>query len=120
MRPILLIVLSLISITVLSQNASVKGKISVIVNIEQQSKIEGASVELLQQKDSALVKAALSNKEGLAEFDNIKSGDYFVRVSMLNYTTVYSEIFSVSQQNQNISLPSIQLSATSNQLQNVT
>jgi hypothetical protein len=86
MKLFFLVVLSVLSFSAFSQNISVKGKISVVITNEQQSKIEGASVELLQRKDSSLIKATLSNKEGLAEFENINAGDYLLGVSMLNHT----------------------------------
>jgi iron complex outermembrane receptor protein len=120
MKWFFLIVLCGVSFASLSQNATVKGKISVVINNEQQSKVEGATVELLQRKDSALVKATLSDKEGLAQFENIGAGDYLLRISMLNHESVYSKDFSITQGAQNIVLPDIHLPQATTQLKDVT
>jgi hypothetical protein len=114
-----LLLLCVLPAAAFSQNDPVKGRISVVVSNEQQNKIEGATVELLKIKDSALLKAALTDKAGLAEFENIGAGTYLLRISMLNHATVYSNEFSVTQENTNISLPGISLSATAAQLKDV-
>ncbi|HEY6977598.1 MAG TPA: TonB-dependent receptor [Chitinophagaceae bacterium] len=113
-------ILCVISFITFSQDAAVRGKITIVVSNEQQNKIEGATVELLQRKDSGLVKAALTDKEGLAEFENIGAGEYLLRISSLNHATAYSEYFSVTEEKQNISLPEIHLSAATTQLKDVT
>lgn len=120
MKFFFLILFSAIYTIAFPQTTSVKGKISVVVNNEGQNKLEGASVELLQQKDSSLVKATLTDKNGLAEFDNINAGDYLLRVSMLNHATAYSEGFSLTGEKQNIALPQILLATAGNQLKEVT
>ena len=57
---------------------SERGKITVKIIDEQQKPIEGATAELLRAKDSALVKVAISNRSGVAEFENIRFGSYLI------------------------------------------
>ncbi len=51
--------------------------------------IESASVTLLRQKDSSLVKAAVSDKNGVFSFENIAFGNYFISVSSVGYERFY-------------------------------
>lgn len=67
-----------------------RGTISVNIAGDQNNALENATVELRKSKDSSLVKIALTDKNGLAEFDNIVYGNYFVKVSLINYTATYS------------------------------
>lgn len=78
-----------------------RGKVAVKVQNEQQVPIENATVEMLRAADSALVKIALTDKEGLAHFDNIVYGEYRVRISMQQYQPLYSVSFSVSAEQPN-------------------
>ena len=47
-----------------------KGKITLTILNEQKAPVDAATVELLRNKDSSLVKTAVSDKAGLIEFDN--------------------------------------------------
>ena len=72
------------------------GSISVTIKNDSQSAIENATVELLKDKDSSLVKAAITNNNGVADFDNIAFGKYLIRASSVNYVTKYSAPFELS------------------------
>ena len=97
-----------------------RGKISVPVTSTQQQPVENATVELLKSKDSSLVKVAISDKAGLAEFDNIRFGSYLIKVSVLNFATRYSSVFTLSASDANIKLPAMALTATSAEVKEVT
>ena len=71
------------------------GKISASVVSDQQLALENLTVELLKSKDSVLVKAAITDKNGIASFENIRFGDYRLRVTGVNYSPAYSSTFTL-------------------------
>ncbi|MFI5188306.1 MAG: carboxypeptidase-like regulatory domain-containing protein, partial [Chitinophagales bacterium] len=82
-----------------------RGKISISIVNDQQLPLENASVELLKVKDSLLIKIAITDKAGLAVFENIHFGSYLVRVSLVNYATQYSPALELSGTHSNIVVP---------------
>ena len=97
-----------------------KGKVSVTILNEQKAPVEGATVELLRSKDSGLVKIAVADKAGLAEFENILPAWYIMRVSAVGLTAGYSKSFEVKN-GEATSVPAINLFAsTATQMQGVT
>ncbi len=97
-----------------------RGSVSVAIVNDQQSPLENATVELLKSKDSSLVKVALTDKKGIAEFENIPFGNYLARATMVNYSALYSSSFELSGNNPTISLSQISLTQSAKQLGNVT
>lgn len=102
----------LLIVPVFSQNAN-RGKIIASIINEQQLPLEGATIDLLRSKDSSLVKIAITDKTGLAEFENISFNTYLVRVSMINYSRYFSVPFTLSVDQTLIQLPKISLQAKS-------
>lgn len=96
------------------------GKISTSIANDQQLPLENMTVELLKDKDSSLVKIALTDKNGFAEFDNILFGNYRLRVSAVNYSAQYSSLFELSNVQPEVSVPRMILTMTGKQLSNVT
>jgi hypothetical protein len=90
----LLILCVLLAAVAFSQ---IKGKASIIVLNEQKQPLEGATAELIRSQDSALVKASVSDKAGLAEFENLKPGRYQVRLTLVGYVTYYSEALTLDE-----------------------
>jgi iron complex outermembrane recepter protein len=100
--------------------AQQKGKASITVLNEQKLPVENATVELLGGKDSALLKTALTDKNGNADFENISLKSYIIRVSSFGMNTSYTNAFTLNESQTSINLPSISLtSKPSSQLQNV-
>lgn len=95
------------------------GAVNVAVFNDQKKPIENATVELLSAKDSVVVKVALSDKGGIAEFEKIRSGEYKLRVSMINYALVYSSSFAVND-NDNLTIPDFFLIPIVTELRDVT
>ncbi len=95
-----------------------KGKLSIIISNAQKAPLENATVELCKSKDSSLVKVALSDKNGIAEFDAAPD-NYFCKVTMLNYSPAFSSAMSLSA-GQTISAPGLTLQPASKQLGAVT
>jgi hypothetical protein len=97
-----------------------RGKLKVNIVNEQQAALENATVEVLKVKDSSLVKAGITDKNGLAELENIRFGDYLLKITMINYSTQYSSSFSLSAAHADLTLPGIVLQPKTGQLENVT
>jgi hypothetical protein len=95
------------------------GRISVSVRQENGGPLENATVSLLKSKDSSLVKVALAEKTGEAIFENVASGDYLIKASMVNHTPVFSKIFTLSAEQPSIELGALSLEKTSGQLEEV-
>ena len=101
--------------------AQQRGKASVTVLNQEKVPVENATAELLRSKDSALVKTAITDKAGLAEFENIGFNSYLIRISASGLNTTYTNIFSISESGPVAEMPAISLSSkASSQLQNVT
>ncbi|MFL5809616.1 MAG: outer membrane beta-barrel protein [Flavisolibacter sp.] len=110
-----------VCVTSISFSQLQKGKITVSILNEQKSAIENATVELFRSKDSALVKIAVADKNGLVEFEAIPFDIYFISASAVGFAAQNSEQFNVNENQPLISLPSISLAVKSNsQMQAVT
>src|SRR5882724_7878231 len=118
MKTFITILLLAASLYVAAQENS-RGKITAIVRNNQQA-TENATVELRRAKDSALVKISLTDKTGTAEFENIRFGNYIIKVSMMNFTTQYSAAFSLSAEQPVAQIPAITLQPGVTQLSAVT
>lgn len=92
------------------------GKISIKIANEQP---ENATIELLK-KDSSLVKAAIADKAGNAEFDHIAYGDYLIKASLVNHTSYYSEPITVSADKPVVNLGALTLTKLTAEMQGVT
>lgn len=97
-----------------------RGRISVLIFSDKQAPLENVSVELRRLKDSALVKVAISEKSGTAEFENIRAGSYFLRTSMVNYHPYSSQAFTLEQGQLSLVLEKVLLSPAATQLQTAT
>jgi iron complex outermembrane receptor protein len=83
----------LISIAGMAQKASVKGNV-----VDNSAKpVHAATVSLLAAKDSSTQRTAVSDNEGTYRFENIKSGNYLVKVSSVNFETWYSNNFVLTE-----------------------
>ena len=101
--------------------AQQKGKIAISIFNEQKLPVENATVELLRSKDSALVKTALSDKSGIAEFENVDFNSYIIRATAVGLKTGFSGSFIINETKTLIEVPSLNLVAkAATQMQNVT
>ncbi len=90
-----------------------------VVN-EKQVPVQSATVELLRASDSVLVKAGITDSMGLAIFQQVSSGTYLVRVSSINYNSVYTTVFQIPLNESGSQLPTILLNQATASLQGVT
>ena len=59
--------------------------------------VESATISLMKSQDSSIIKIAVSNKIGKFSFTGIPYGNYFVTVTAVNFNTVSSGIFPISE-----------------------
>ena len=74
---------------------------------------------LLNEADSAVVNVALTDKDGVFTFSNVKSGNYIIKTSYVGYE-VYMQPISVMGENNKIKIDTILLQPSASMLQNVT
>src|SRR6478735_1391976 len=77
--------------------AQQKGKVTLTIFNGQQLPVENATVELLRSKDSGVIKIALTDKAGLAEFENIGFNSYIIRATVVGLKTGYSNGFTLNE-----------------------
>jgi hypothetical protein len=97
-----------------------RGKITANVFNDQGASVENATIELRKSKDSSLVKVAITDKNGLAEFENIPFGSYLAKITLINYIPQYSSGFILSAEQSLVQIPKIILQQGNTQLSNVT
>lgn len=119
MKKLFLLFIGVLNILLMMAQAPSRGKFTVSILTEQNSPVENVTVQLLRSKDSALVKVAISDKAGLAEFENIRFGSYILKASMVNHVTKYSTPFSLSADQPELQLPSIAMQRSSGELKEV-
>jgi iron complex outermembrane recepter protein len=107
MRKIVLVCFVLIQVSFVY--AQDRGKITVVIVNDKQAAMENATVELLKAKDSSLVKAAVTDAVGVAEFEQVPWNSYLVRVTMVNHNPVFSTPFNLSAESSNMRLPAMTL-----------
>jgi iron complex outermembrane recepter protein len=78
--------------------------------------VESANISLMKKPDSALVKMAMSDKQGKFSFSGIPYGNYFVSVSSVNAVTGYSNSFQFTATSPAVELDSIILDIQSKSL----
>ena len=118
MKLLIFTVTILAALTSAAQSVN-RASFSVTIKNESQSPIENATVELLESKDSSLVKVAISNSNGVADFENISFGKYLIKASSVNHVTKYSTGFELSGSNVNATAVSVILSAMAGKLKEV-
>jgi len=117
-KKIAMVIFLLAGMVAMAQNNN-RGKVSVTIQNNQKQSLENATVELVKTTDSSLVKTAISDKNGLAELDNVRLGSYRIRVSFINHTTQYSSSFTLSTESPTVVLPAIALQSAASQVSEV-
>jgi hypothetical protein len=106
--------------TVAAKAQQVKGKVSVTITDEHKTVLEGATAELRRSKDSGLIKTAVSDKSGVAEFEPLVPGSYLIKITAVNNQPYFTRPFTLSTEEPTVSLGSIQLTPkAANQMQGV-
>lgn len=110
----------LLSITMPLCAQTLSGKVEGQVNDDNKKLVEFANVTLHREKDSILVKAAITDQQGNFGFENLNEGHYFVRVSQLGYQKFKSPVFGLNADNKTIKLSAIELITDAKALGEVT
>ena len=105
----LLNLLTAMSISVISLGQTTNKVTGTIKDGNKQVVTDAATVSLLFNKDSSLVKAAITDKHGNFVFENIKDGSYLVAASSVGHKDVYTKSFTLSATALTISLDTLQL-----------
>jgi hypothetical protein len=102
----LLLVYSCIVFKVSAQMGS--GKIAGKVQSNNEE-IAVATINVVRAKDSSLIKAALCDKAGLFEVDNLANGRYLVKVTAVGFAPYYSKPVVITNENSNVTIATIEL-----------
>src|SRR5687768_10256179 len=108
----------LLSTLVFAQDKN--GKISGIITDESQKPLQSASVSLLRAKDSALVKIAVTDKEGRYEFDKLVEGKYLLSVTSIGFQKRVGQSLEITAVNSTLKAETIKLTAEPKSMQEVT
>lgn len=101
--------------TIVAQKAFISGT---ILENQNETPIEYASVALLNSIDNSVIAGEISDKNGSFNFKNIRSGDYKLKIYFVGYELRVLENIKV-QNNQNIELGVVQLKLNSQTLEEV-
>ena len=106
---------SLLNITIAQTSSTIKGKIS-----DNNGKaLQSVTVSLLKSTDSSLVKADVSDANGVFEMVYGKEGKYLLSYIMIGFERTYSSVFEVKN-GQGFDAGSINLQPAATKLQDVT
>src|SRR5688572_10928437 len=108
----------LLSTLVFAQDKN--GKISGIITDESQKPLQSASVSLLRAKDSALVKIAVTDKEGRYEFEKLVEGKYLLSVTSIGFQKRVGQSLEITAVGSTLKAETIKLTADPKSMQEVT
>lgn len=97
------VIVSSYSFSISAQNGIIKGSITGL------NEDDIPVVNLLEMKDSSIVKTTISNEDGTYEFDKIKYGHYLVNITHLGYETYLGNSFEINENLSEIQLEIIKL-----------
>jgi len=96
------------------------GKISGTVTDAAGKPVEAATVQILKADNKALVKAAVTGRQGDYEIEKLVAGKYIVSVSAVGFVTTASAITEISASKTTAAVPAIKLAAGTTELGGVT
>src|SRR5258706_972776 len=114
MRKFLFLFFVLIATAVSAQKFTITGQLKDSVGT-----LPGATIMILQQKDSSVVQFGVSNSEGRFEVKNIAQGDYLFKVSFTGYASYTQKISPRTEKGAEQDLGVIQMDPKTNQLNEV-
>jgi iron complex outermembrane recepter protein len=115
-----LLVVSTIAMCSQAQTTSAGKVTGSIKDGGQQKVIDAASISLLKAKDSSLVKIAVTDKEGNFIIENVKEGSYLVLATSIGHSKTYSQVFTISADQANANVGTLQLVPADKSLKEVT
>jgi len=115
---ITIITLSLFSLGLFAQEKN--GRISGFITDAAQKPLEAATVQLLKAENKALVKAAVTNKQGFFEIEKIAPGKYILSISAVAFNATNTAAIELTPDKMQVQVPPVQLVASSKELSGVT
>lgn len=115
---ILLIPASLCILVAIAQKGS--GKITGIIHANDGQPVDAATILLLRQKDSSIVRTAVSDKLGAYEFTRVADGKYIISAAAVGFKKYTSEIVDINPSNPVAVIPPANLSPAPKNLDAVT
>ena len=112
----LLIALNVSIISFAQTNGKITGTIK---NGIDSKNIASATVYLLADKDSSILKTTVTDKIGNYIFNNIKYGKYLISASAVDNKTIYSKLFTISATSPSLTIESLQLMVINKDLREV-
>jgi hypothetical protein len=103
-----------------AQGGKSGSKVSGSLLNEQGKPMDYATVSLIRASDSTVVKGALSNDNGIYIFENIRSGKYLVKASVVGYQKAVTTPFTVPESATTVTAPALNMHAGSTELKGVT
>ncbi|MEJ7768394.1 MAG: outer membrane beta-barrel family protein [Chitinophagaceae bacterium] len=103
-----LLVSKLFLLSLTSAICTAQSSVGGIIVDADEKPMEGASVLLLNFKDSSLAKGSVTTKQGSFVFEHIPANSYLIACSFTGFKDTYSPVFSVSS-DKDISLPVIRI-----------
>ncbi len=76
-------------------------------------------VGLLNSKDSSVCKGEVCDQQGNYCFENIKDGEYFIKIKAVGYNTFYSQKINLDSSTREINLPGFTLKNTETSLKEI-
>lgn len=100
--------------------AQTTGRVTGTVKDGSEKQIASFTIGLIRQSDSVMIKASVAGKEGRFEFENVKNGDYLVKITGAGHKTSYSAPFSITETRSTIDVGVIEVEKAIKQLSDVT
>ncbi len=114
----MLLAMALVSTSLAAQGPNPAGLVSGKLSSAQKN-VEAASIGLIRTKDSAVVKRAVTDKNGDFSIEKIPAGKYLVAVQAAGYAKYYSDAFELSANHPTHHLNITALKPVANELANV-
>lgn len=111
----LALVLTAFGFTTLAQKGSVKG---VAFDTISKKPVGGATITLMEKKDSSLVSFTMTDNEGIFSLNGIPYGEYRVMLTHVNYHNS-NVTFTVSENNRSVDLGTVNMNDVNKVLQEV-
>jgi iron complex outermembrane recepter protein len=88
-----------VGLTSLAQTGSIKGKLT---SADTKMGLQKATVSVMKAADSSLVKADVTDDNGVFEFEKILEGEYFLEYSYVGYKTASGTLFTLKSGAQHV------------------
>ncbi|MDO9375459.1 MAG: outer membrane beta-barrel family protein [Ferruginibacter sp.] len=119
MKNFTLVLLAVFALVTGTSMAQAQVTVNGVVTDNNGKGLAAVTINLLQAKDSALVKAAVSNASGKFEIGVRKDGDYLLRYSLVGYESMYSPAIKI-QEGKSITVNPVTLTPATSKLEGVT